>query len=97
MDLFINRLKILGEEEIKKLDLKITEYENQKSILDKSIDEIKRQIRNFSTICQKKEDEIKFKTSIITNLSKTLIFIYLEYYFIKKCIFCKKFIKLLHL
>jgi hypothetical protein len=74
MDLSINRLKILGEEEIKKLDLKIAEYKskNKKSILDKSIDEIKRQISDFSTICENMEVEIDTQSLKLSNMNKTL-------------------------
>ena len=53
MDLSINRLKILGEEEIQRLDLKIEEYKNsnQSSILDKVAQKISH--KN----CQSIEDE----------------------------------------
>lgn len=74
MDLSINRLKIIGEEEIQRLDLKIAEYKSkdEKTILDKSINDIKTQISDFSSICNDIQTEIKLKTSKITDLSKTL-------------------------
>jgi hypothetical protein len=74
MDLSINRLKIIGEEEIQRLDLKIAEYKSkdEKTILDKSINDIKTQISDFSSICNDIQTEIKLKTSKITDLSKKL-------------------------
>ncbi len=64
MDLSINRLKILGEEEIQRLDLKIEEYKNsnQPSILDKSINDIKVQISDMSNICLDLNNDIISKT-----------------------------------
>ena len=63
MDLSINRLKVLGEEEIQRLDLKITEYKNsnQPSVLDKSINDIKTQISDLSSICNDLEIEVNSK------------------------------------
>ena len=71
MDLSINRLKVLGDEEIQRLDLKIAQYKsnNQSSILDKSISEIKIQISDLSSICNDLE--------II--LIKDLLFLKLSY------------------
>ena len=64
MDLSINRLKILGEEEIQRLDMKIEEYKNsnQASILDKSINDIKVQISDMSNICRDLNNDIISKT-----------------------------------
>ena len=64
MDLSINRLKILGEEEIQRLDLKIEEYKNsnQASILDKSINDIKVQISDMENICRDLNNNIISKT-----------------------------------
>ena len=74
MDLSINRLKVLGEEEIQRLDLKITEYKNsnQPSVLDKSINDIKTQISDLSSICNDLEIEVNSKKSIIGQLKNTL-------------------------
>jgi hypothetical protein len=74
MDLSINRLKVLGEEEIQRLDLKITEYKNsnQSSVLDKSINDIKTQISDLSSICNDLEIEVNSKNSIIGQLQNTL-------------------------
>ena len=74
MDLSINRLKVLGDEEIQRLDLKIAEYKsnNQSSILDKSISEIKTQISDLSSICNDLEIEVNRKNSIIGQLQNTL-------------------------
>jgi chromosome segregation ATPase len=74
MDLSINRLKVLGEEEIQRLDLKITEYKNsnQPSVLDKSINDIKTQISDLSSICNDLEIEVNSKNSIIGQLQNTL-------------------------
>ncbi len=74
MDLSINRLKVLGEEEIQRLDLKITEYKNsnQPSVLDKSINDIKTQISDLSSICNDLETEISSKTIIFNQLQDSL-------------------------
>ena len=74
MDLSINRLKVLGEEEIQRLDLKITEYKNsnQSSILDKSINEIKTQISDLSSICKDIQTELNSKTATFNQLQNSL-------------------------
>ncbi len=73
MDLSINRLKILGEEEIQRLDLKIEEYKNsnQPSILDKSINDIKVQLSDMSNICRDLNNDIISKTKQFELLTKT--------------------------
>ena len=72
MDLSINRLKILGEEEIQRLDLKIEEYKNsnQPSILDKSINDIKVQISDMNIICRDLNNNIISKTKQFELLTK---------------------------
>jgi chromosome segregation ATPase len=74
MDLSINRLKVLGDEELQRLDLKITEYRNsnQHSILDKSINEIKTQISDLSSICKDIQTELNSKTATFNQLQNSL-------------------------
>jgi chromosome segregation ATPase len=74
MDLSINRLKVLGDEEIQRLDLKIAEYKsnNQSSILDKSINDIKTQISDLASICNDLQSELNGKIVIFKELENTL-------------------------
>lgn len=72
MEININRLKILSEEEIKRLDLKIEEYKNgnQISILDKSISEINMKISDMNTIYHNLNSNIISKIKQLELLTK---------------------------
>jgi DNA repair exonuclease SbcCD ATPase subunit len=72
MELNINRLKILGEEEIEKLDNKIKEYRDKTSILNKSIPDIKCQLDDLTFICEDEQSNYDAKMSEYNKLLKKL-------------------------
>lgn len=72
MELNINRLKVLGEEEIERLDNKIKEYKDKISILNKSIPDIKRQIDDLTSICDDEQIDYDLKISEHNKLLKKL-------------------------
>jgi len=75
MELNINRLKLLGEEELKRLDEKIKDYQSssEPTILTKSIDDIQRMIRDTNNIVVQLECDLKTKTVKLTKLHEDLL------------------------
>jgi hypothetical protein len=75
MELNINRLKVLGEEELKRLDEKILQYQSsiEPTILTKSIDDIQRMIRDTNNIVVQLERELNTKTAKLTKLHEDLL------------------------
>jgi hypothetical protein len=74
MELTINRLKILGEEELSIIDKKILEYTNSDNItiLDMSIDDIKAKIKDRNNIHSDLQKEFIEKSKILNDLSYKL-------------------------
>jgi chromosome segregation ATPase len=74
MDLTINRLKVLGESEIAKLDKTILEYKSQNNptILNKDIETIKTQIKDLTALLQDLEREYISKETEYKVIKKEL-------------------------
>ena len=70
MELNINRLKVLGEEELQRLDEKIKEYQSspENTILTKSIDEIQRKILDMNSVIRKLICGLNSKQALLSKL-----------------------------
>lgn len=74
MELTINRLKVLGEEDLSIIDKKISQYINSNdiTILDMSIDDIKAKIKDRNNIYTDLQKEFREKSKILNDLSYKL-------------------------
>lgn len=74
MELNINRLKVLGEEELQRLDEKVLQHQasTETTILSKSIDEIKRKILDTNAIIGQLTRDLNSKGALLSKLQADL-------------------------
>jgi hypothetical protein len=74
MELNINRLKVLGEEELQRLDEKVLQHQasTETTILTKSIDEIKRKILDTNSIIGQLTQNLNSKGALLFKLQTDL-------------------------